>query len=115
MAQTWTTPTWCPPVGDGPAYDWTIAFHCRGEYWSPQSCLLGGPPDGVDLAELLRQWFHQHGGPAASWRLQVARRPDDIVVAGVEQWFDAYQPPVKSLRHDVGAPAPTCWAPDDQA
>jgi hypothetical protein len=114
MAQTWTTPPWCPPIENGPGYDWTISFYCDGEYWSPQSALLGGPPDGVDLAELLRQWFRRRGGPAATWRLQVARRGGDVV-ASVKQRFDAYRPPVKSLRRNPGVHAPPCWTPGDQA
>lgn len=118
MASTWTRSSWCPPVGDGSAYRWDIDFLCNGEYWSSQSGLLGGPPDGVDLEQLLRAWFAERGGPAATWRLQVAPAEDDApaIAASVELWFDERTQPVKSLRRNDGVPtAPPCWAPADTA
>lgn len=72
-------PTWCPPATDGAAYWWTISFHCRGEYWSPQSELLGGPPEDVDLEQLLHDWCQGRSHPAATWRLQVARGNEILV------------------------------------
>lgn len=106
--------TWCPPVGDGPGYRWTIEFWCNNEYWSSQSGLLGGPPDGVDLEQLLRTWFQQRGGPAARWRLQVAPgREEEPPIAEVELWFDEHTPPVRGLRRDRGVHAPPCWVPED--
>ncbi|RSD26421.1 hypothetical protein [Amycolatopsis eburnea] len=117
MAVTWTRPSWCPSVGDGPAYRWDIDFLCNGEYWSPQSGLLGGPPDDIDLEQLLRDWFAERGGPAATWRLQVSPREEEAPpIASVELWFDERVRPVKSLRRDDGIPTPPpCWAPEDPA
>lgn len=91
---TWTSSGWCPP-GEGRAeFYWRIDFLCRGEEWSPQSVLLGGPPDGVDLAGLLRAWFERRGGPDACWRLQVTERADETaVVAEVELHLSGWVQP----------------------
>ncbi|HEY3481141.1 MAG TPA: hypothetical protein VGL02_19795 [Streptomyces sp.] len=112
-----TRPSWCPPVGDGPAYRWSIEFFCNGEYWSPQCLLLGGPPDSVDLDRLLRDWFAERGGPAATWRLQVAPAAEHAPpIAGVERWFEQRTRTGKSLRRDHSRPpAPPCWAQEDPA
>jgi hypothetical protein len=111
VAQTRTRSSWCPPAGDGPLYQWTIDFHCRDEYWSTQSAMVGGPPDGADLEQLLREWCQDWGRPAATWRLRVTR--GDEVIGYVERWFDARTPTVTRWGRDRGVAAPPCWAEDD--
>jgi hypothetical protein len=92
-------------------YDWEISFEPAGEYWSPQSRLIGGSPAGVDLEAVLRAWFHKRGGPAARWRLQVCPLADEsTVVAEVVLTFtEAAERPVKRLGPKRPPLAPTFW------
>ncbi|MFD8497694.1 hypothetical protein [Amycolatopsis sp. NPDC059657] len=98
---TYTRPGWCPPVeGDRAPCRWTIAFlavdpQLSIDYWSTQSTLVGGYPDGVDLEKMLTAWFRERGGPAAWWRLTVRSCDDEHDIAKVELWFEAHHPPVK--------------------
>jgi hypothetical protein len=109
MSATWTSPGWCPPAADGPRYYWTISFKPNDDYWSPQATLIGGPPAGVDLEALLRDWYRQRGGPAAEWRLQVSPVADEaeIVANATVTFTEAVERQVKRLGPKPRPVAPT--------
>jgi hypothetical protein len=94
-----------------PRYRWLISFEPAGKSWAPQEELIGGPPAGVDLALLLRDWFHKRGGPAARWRLRVTPLEDEATVLAevVLHFTEAVQHKVKRLGPDRGPIAPTYW------
>ncbi|WP_372663491.1 hypothetical protein [Amycolatopsis kentuckyensis] len=112
MSATWTTSGWCPPSVEGqPRYYWTISFQPNGDAWSPQGCLIGGPPAGVDLEDLLTTWFRERGGPAAPWRIQVTPLDDETAVLAekIVTFTEAVTRPVKRLGRPQGPVAPTFW------
>ncbi|MEU5259045.1 hypothetical protein [Amycolatopsis sp. NPDC021455] len=115
MGATWTSPGWCPPTVDGQRYAWTISFKPAGRYWSPQSCLIGGSPTGVDLEALLHRWFLENGGPAARWRVQVSPLGDEsTVLAGAVLTFtEPVERQVRRLGPKPGPITPTFWALSD--
>ncbi|WP_326960516.1 hypothetical protein [Amycolatopsis sp. NBC_01286] len=76
--------------------------------------LLGGPPNDVDLEQLLRHWFQRRGGPAASWRIEVAPADEqEPAIGSVELWFDAHSAPTMARRRARLVYAPPCWALED--
>lgn len=95
-----TAPGWCPPSDSGPLFRWTITFEPIGESdeWLVQSVLLGGPPAGVDLERLLREWFARRGGRDARWRMRVTRHEDEsVVLAEVTLYLSGWVAGSKSL------------------
>lgn len=105
-----TSRDWCPPQGDGPPVRWNISVLVDGK-WSPQSELFGGPPDGIDVGQLLRDWHAGHG-PDGRWRLLVTEaEDDDAVLAEVEEDLCGWVPPrqYKRLGQSGPPPAPSFW------
>lgn len=101
---------WCPPRGAGQPYRWNISVQVDGE-WSPQSELFGGPPNGVDVRQLLCDW-HSRCGPDGHWRLRVTpAEDDDIVVAEVEEDLSGWVPPkvYQRLGHHGPPLTPSFW------
>jgi hypothetical protein len=105
-----TSSGWCPPQGGGPPFRWNISARLDGE-WSTQAESFGGPPDGVDAGQVLRDW-HARCGPDTRWRLRVTpAEDDDTVLFEVEGDLSGWVPPRPRMRlgKQEPPPAPTYW------
>jgi hypothetical protein len=105
-----TSSDWRPSQGDGPPFRWNISALLDGK-WSAESELFGGPPDGVDVGQVLRDW-HAQCGPDTRWRLRVTPAEDDeTVLVEVEEDFSGWVPPRPRMRlgKQEPPPAPMYW------